>query len=154
MTVQQEEPSAPVALAEVPLPLPVAVVPEPPKLPLFDRELSWIEFNRRVLGEAESPDVPLLERVKFLSICSNNLDEFFMIRVGEVRDLLAAKVPDAGPVRQQNQKLDDIRKRARKLLDSIYACLSNELLPRLKKEGISIERVADLNKKDRAAVDE
>ncbi|HJT15997.1 MAG TPA: polyphosphate kinase 1 [Thermoanaerobaculia bacterium] len=123
-------------------------------MPLFDRDLSWLEFNRRVLGEAENAEVPLLERVKFLSICANNLDEFFMIRVGEVRDLLAAKVPEAGPVRQQGEKLDEIRKRARKLLDNVYACLSHELLPKLKKEGISIERVADLNKKDRAAVDE
>src|SRR3981081_2468153 len=65
-------------------------------LPLFDRELSWLEFNRRVLGEAENADVPLLERVKFLSICSNNLDEFIMIRIGEVRDLLAAKLYDHG----------------------------------------------------------
>ena len=76
---------------------PAAVSPSADaRIPLIDRELSWIEFNRRVLGEAESESVPLLDRVKFLSICSNNLDEFFMIRVGEVRDLLAAKLADTG----------------------------------------------------------
>ncbi len=155
MTLAQEESQVAVVLAEVPpVATPVAVVPEPPRVPLFDRELSWIEFNRRVLGEAENPEVPLLERVKFLSICSNNLDEFFMIRVGEVRDLIAAKLPDAGPVRLQSQKLDEIHKRARQLLDQMYRCLGEQLVPALEKEGIRIERVANLGKKERASIEE
>src|SRR6266571_6400077 len=97
MSAPQDELAATaVVLAEAPAPVPVPVVPlttvTDRPVPLFDRELSWLEFNRRVLGEAENPDVPLLERVKFLSICSNNLDEFFMIRVGEIRDLIAVSV--------------------------------------------------------------
>src|SRR5713226_8634110 len=129
----------------------LAPVPQPPATPLLDRELSWLEFNRRVLGEAESPDVPLLERVKFLSICSNNFDEFFMIRVGEVRDLIAAKVADAGSVLRQSEKLGEIRKRSRQLLEQMYRCLGEELIPALKKEGLRIDRVADLGKRERAA---
>ena len=154
MTIPEQVSVAATVLAEA---VPAAVAPPlqvETRLPLFDRELSWIEFNRRVLGEAENPDVPLLERMKFLSICANNLDEFFMIRVGEVRDLIAAKVPEAGPVRQQAEKLEEIRKRSRQLLERMYACLSDELLPKLKKEGIWIEKVAELSKKERAAVDE
>src|SRR5438132_1754753 len=149
MSLPQE--TAAVAAVVVPEPAPIAAAPP---TPLFDRELSWLAFNKRVLGEAQNPDVPLLERVKFLSICSNNFDEFFMIRVGEVRDLLAAKLSEAGPFHQQSEKLDEIRKRSRQLLEKMYACFSDELLPMLKKEGIRIERVADLGKKERAAVEE
>src|SRR5437764_5648491 len=88
-----------------------------PRVPLFDRELSWLQFNRRVLSEAENADVPLLERVKFLALASRNLDEFLMIRVGEVRDLIAAG--DA----QQVGKLTAIREEIRRLLDDMYRCL-------------------------------
>ena len=154
MSVPEELSVAATVLAEA-APAVVAVpTPADERLPLFDRELSWLEFNRRVLGEAENPDVPLLERMKFLSICSNNQDEFFMIRVGEVRDLMAAKLPEAGTFRQQSEKLDEIRKRSRHLLQQMYTCLSDEILPKLKKEGIRLERVADLGKKERAAVEE
>jgi polyphosphate kinase len=143
-------PQETVATAVVPETAPIAAVPQ---TPLFDRELSWLEFNKRVLGEAENPEVPLLERVKFLSICSNNLDEFFMIRVGEVRDLLAARLP-SGPMAGQSEKLDEIRKRSRQLLDQMYRCLGEQLIPLLKKEGIQIDRVSDLAKKERAAIED
>jgi polyphosphate kinase len=126
-----------------------AVPPLQHPLPLFDRELSWLEFNRRVLGEAEDESVPLLERVKFLGICANNLDEFFMIRVGEIRDLIAANVAVSN---RYSEKLAAVRRRARELLEAIYRCLGERLLPALRKEGIRVERVADLGKRDRGAV--
>jgi polyphosphate kinase len=128
------------------------VTPSFQPVPLFDRELSWLEFNHRVLGEAQNPAVPLLDRVKFLSICANNEDEFIMIRVGELRDLIAANAThDASKV---VEKLDTVRHRSHKLLQAMYRCLGEELLPALRKEGIRIDRVADLGKKERAAVED
>jgi polyphosphate kinase len=121
--------------------------------PLFDRELSALAFNERVLAEARNPAVPLLERVKFLSICAHNLDEFFMIRVGEIRDLIAANVPSE-PSGNGLKRLQAVRNGARSLLRDIYRCLGEELIPALRKEGIRIERVADLGKKERNFVEE
>ncbi|HSU86788.1 MAG TPA: hypothetical protein VLI42_08655, partial [Chthoniobacterales bacterium] len=64
----------------------------------INRELSWLEFNRRVLEEAQDPAQPLLERVKFLGIVSSNLDEFFEIRVAGIKQQIASETSDVGPV--------------------------------------------------------
>src|SRR5689334_3185729 len=112
MTVPAEatRPTPATAIAETVRSTTEAAVPPPTQpLPLFDRELSWLEFNRRVLGEAESSSVPLLERVKFLGIAANNLDEFLMIRVGEIRDLIVANLADS---RRQREKLETVRQRS------------------------------------------
>ncbi|HUR82050.1 MAG TPA: polyphosphate kinase 1 [Thermoanaerobaculia bacterium] len=125
---------------------------DPQPLPLFDRELSWLEFNRRVLAEAESESVPLLERLKFLSICASNLDEFFMIRIGEIRDTAAMNVRAETP--GPRDRLDAVRGRTRELLDRMYRSLADTLLPELRGHGIRIERAASLGKKEAAFVAE
>lgn len=121
------------------------------ELPLFNRELSWIEFNRRVLAEAENPAVPLLERLKFLSITSTNLDEFFMVRVSGLRDLVGAGITErSADGRTPKQQLKGIREGVTKLLLDAYRCLNEEILPQLEQNGIRLEKFGQLSKKEQA----
>lgn len=105
----------------------------------INRELSWVEFNRHVLEEARNPGHPLLERVKFASIFSNNLDEFFMIRVsGLQRQVVSgARVlpPDGMTPRQQ---LDALHQALTPMLAELGMCWQDELVPELAKAGIRI----------------
>jgi polyphosphate kinase len=120
--------------------------------PLFNRELSWLEFNRRVLAEAEERSVPLLERVKFLGITAANLDEFLMVRLGAIRSLIAAGARDRSPDGlTPKQQLKAVRKKAKGLLRDMYGVLTT-LLPELEKAGIRIESAAALTKKQQAAL--
>src|SRR4051812_21497253 len=75
----------------------------------FNRELSWLEFNRRVLEEAQDPNVPLLERLKFLAIFESNLDEFFMVRVGGLQQKVQAGI-DYGSGADRTPVLEQLRK--------------------------------------------
>lgn len=105
----------------------------------FNRELSWIEFNRRVLEEARETDQPLLERVKFTSIFASNLDEFFMIRVSGLRQQLQAgvTVPTADG-RTPLAQLTAIRDKLEPMLETLATSWSEELLPALAEAGIRI----------------
>src|SRR5262245_25598310 len=110
----------------------------------INRELSWLEFNRRVLEEARDSSVPLLERLKFLAIFGSNLDEFFMVRVGGLQQKVHANIAlgsgaDRMPPREQ---LDRIRQVVRQSLAEVDACLRGEVLPALEKEGIVLRGLA------------
>jgi len=120
------------------------------KSDIWNRELSWINFNRRVLEEAANPDNPLLERGKFLSICSTNLDEFFMVRVGSlVRAAMAGdKKKDPSGLTPRAQ-LDLIFPAVQEQVQRQYELLNREYLPALDQSGIHFLRMEDTDKEQR-----
>ncbi len=117
----------------------------------FNRELSWLEFNRRVIEEAGDRDVPLLERLKFLAIFSSNLDEFFMVRVGGVQQKVqAGLVLGSGADRMPpTELLDRVGQVVRQLVAEQYRILNDEVLPALEREGIVLKSQKDLTEADR-----
>ncbi len=112
----------------------------------LNRELSWLEFNQRVLEEALDSSLPLLERLKFLAITGSNLDEFFRVRVGGLQWLVRQGVtrPDASGLAPQ-QQLDAIGERVRRMIDNQYACFLHDLEPKLTGQGIRRLRPDELN---------
>lgn len=120
------------------------------KKEIMNRELSWIDFNRRVLEEAANPDNPLLERGKFLSICSTNLDEFFMVRVGSlVRAAFAGdKKKDPAGLTPREQ-LDAIFPAVQEQVSRQYELLNTEYVPALAQSGIHFLKMEELNKEQR-----
>jgi len=112
----------------------------------FNRELSWLEFNERVLALAEDRAVPLMERVKFAAIYTSNLDEFFMIRVAGVHDQVDAGLTKAGADgRTPQQVLNAIADRVHELAERHERCIDAELRPALERHGIRILRCGDLD---------
>jgi polyphosphate kinase len=121
----------------------------------FNRELSWLEFNRRVLDEALNPATPLLERVKFFTIVSSNLDEFFEVRVAGLKQQVESHVVErTNDGRTASQTLREIRQRVVAMLDLQYECWRKELVPALAKSGIRFLAVDDLDEPDRAWIDD
>ena len=121
----------------------------------INRELSWLEFNQRVLEEACDQRHPLLERVKFLSIVSSNLDEFFMIRVAAIKDQIEADVADHSPDgRTPAQQLAAVHERVSRMLRAMSDCFWHGLHPLLAKAGISLLAMTEVTREEQSALRE
>ncbi len=121
----------------------------------INRELGLLEFQRRVLQEAQDTQNPLLERAKFLAILGSNLDEFFMVRVAGLKKQVDAGVVDfPADGMTPAQQLADIRKVALELMSQARECLRDELLPQLKRNGIHLLDYSDVPKRQKANIDE
>ena len=104
----------------------------------INRELSMLEFNRRVLDQARDSTVPILERLRFLCISSTNLDEFFEVRVAALMQRVEIGAAPSGPdFLPPQQLLDDIRRRASELVRQQYQLLNDEIFPELSRKGIN-----------------
>lgn len=119
----------------------------------INRELSWLDFNERVFSLARTPQVPLLERFRFLSISASNLDEFYQVRVAALQDQIAAEISETSvdgmtPVQQRNA----VSARVQRFVVEQERLLSHELFPALAAEGVRVVRWAKLGKRARAAL--
>ena len=121
----------------------------------LSRELSWLEFNQRVLDEALSPANPLLERVKFFTITSSNLDEFFEVRVAGLKQQIESDVVERSiDGRTATETFRAINKRVREMVERQYRCWRDELVPALAKNGIRFLTWEKLNTADRDFLEE
>ena len=121
----------------------------------FNRELSWLEFNQRVIELAEDQSVPLLERLKFVAIASNNLDEFFMVRVAGLHDQVDAGIDT--PLqdgRTPRQTLDAIRAKVADHMERQARALQEDLRPALGEHGIRVVRLDDVSADEQERLDE
>jgi polyphosphate kinase len=138
--------------ARNPLPVKALVAADPANAKLFiNRELSWLEFNSRVLDEARDASVPLLERLKFLSIVASNLDEFFMIRVAGLKQQLSGNVAEtAADGLTPAEQLAAISARAHAMVAEQYRVWREEVGPGLERAGVRPLRAAQLTPEQRA----
>jgi polyphosphate kinase len=121
----------------------------------INRDLSWIEFNRRVLQEALDQNLPLLEKIKFASIFCTNLDEFYMIRVSGIKEQIEANVAEPTidgltPI----QQLQKIEKAIQPMLKQLFDLWFNEIIPKLKQNGIEISIYDALSEHEKNALNE
>ena len=112
----------------------------------LNRELSWLEFNQRVLDEALDPENPLLERVKFFCIASSNLDEFFEVRVAGLKQQMESEaVQRSIDGRTATETFRAIARRVRRMVDQQYMCWNEELRPALAVHGIRFLNIHELD---------
>lgn len=118
-------------------------------------EISWLKFNWRVLGLSRDPELPLLERIKFIGIVCSNLDEFFQKRVGGLKRQIHAGVSELTvDGRTPEEQLQVIRKDIKKMIKHYRSCYMNDLLPELQKNGIQIKEYSELEKPLQTKADE
>jgi polyphosphate kinase len=123
----------------------------PEKAAYFNRELSWLAFNRRVLEQAQNPKIPLCERVRFLTIVSSNLDEFFEIRVAGLIQQTESGVTEPGPDGlSPREALRRIHLVVASLVEDQYRCWNQQLRPALAEEGIEVKSARDLSRAELA----
>jgi len=115
-----------------------------------NRELSWLEFNQRVLEEALDHATPLLERVKFFCIASSNLDEFFEVRVAGLKQQIESDVVERShDGLTASETFRAITKRVRTMVEQLYACWRDQLVPALAENGIRFLNFQELSEPDR-----
>lgn len=146
-------------------PVSVPELPEPQLSPANDglddpslyinREFSWLEFNRRVLEEAKDTSVPLLERLKFVSIFYSNLDEFFMVRVASLKEKIANGIltGSGGDKLKPRDQFDTVSRIAHEMLAEAMLCLRKDILVPLSAEGIQIIKRKELTPEERSYID-
>jgi polyphosphate kinase len=116
----------------------------------FNRDLSWIEFNRRVLEEAINPELPVLERVKFISIFFSNLDEYYMIRVAGIKEQIAAKIiePTIDGLTPHDE-IKAIEAEVQPMIKLIYDYWHNDIIPQLRENNIHFLDYNDLSDREK-----
>ena len=117
----------------------------------INRELSWLEFNQRVLDQALEASNPILERLKFLCIVSSNLDEFFEVRVAGLKQQRQTQTSETGPDGlSARETLAKISERTRRMVDDQYRCWREEIAPELERQKIRFHAYPDVPKEERA----
>lgn len=150
--MHEHEKSAPTEMTQTDIH--TTVMPEAEGSIYFNRELSWLEFNRRVLDQALDESLPVLERLKFLSIFSTNLDEFFMIRVSGLKEQVEEGIDElAADGLSPSEQLHEIYRRLRPMLKKQVSTLQESVLPALAKAGITVESYKKLPAAERKRLD-
>ena len=148
-----KHPPAPPEAAGMPEPREYDGLIDDPAL-YFNRELSWLDFNQRVLELAEDPAVPLLEQVRFCAIYASNLDEFFMVRVAGLFDQLDAGIDARGPDGlAPGEQIDAIQARVLELDRRLHSCFDGKLRPALEEQGIRIVTLDSASEAERREID-